>query len=454
MKSKKIYRCKECDFETVSWTGKCPSCNEWGTLKEVEVFEDKKFGSRSGKKENKSALKLKDVVIDSSKRIKTSIGELNRVLGGGIVRDSVTILTARPGAGKSTLFLEIANDLAKKKIDVLYISGEESESQIKSRAIRIMENIPSNIWIISTTSMDLALRNIKNINPDVVFIDSIQTFTLEEYTSRAGSPVQTVESANALVDIAKDKNNPKAIFMIGHMTKNDEMAGLRTLEHLVDTVIYLEGESDEPLRVLMATKNRFGRTGEIGLFNMSEDGIKEIDDIANHFITEREELVPGSALSMIKEGSRMMIVEIESLVSKSFLPYPTRIGDSLRKDQLNTLISILEQRGGINLYDKNVIIKTTGGIKLSEQSVNLAIIMSIVSAFYNKGIDNKTVFIAEVGLTGELKKVPQIENRIEELIRLGYKTIYTFKGNMQISKDKDVKVVQCSNLMEVINKVF
>lgn len=450
MKSKKIFRCKECDYETISWTGKCPNCESWGTLKEVEVVENKTTGKKNEK--TKTATKLKDVVIDSSKRIITSMGELNRVLGGGIVRDSVTILTARPGAGKSTLFLEMSYDLASKNIKVLYISGEESESQIKSRALRTMDEIPSNIWIVSTTSMDNAVENIKSINPDVIFLDSIQTFTLSEYTSRAGSPVQTVECANVLVDIAKNKDNPKAVFMIGHMTKADEMAGLRTLEHLVDTVIYLEGEVDEPLRVLMATKNRFGRTGEIGLFNMAENGIKEIEDISKHFVTERESLVPGSSLSMIKEGSRMMVVEIESLVSKSFLPYPTRIGDSLRKDQLNTLISILEQRGGINLYDKNVIIKTTGGIRLSEQSVNLAIIMSIVSAAYNKGIDNKTVFIAEVGLTGELKRVPQIENRIEELARLGYKKVYTYKGNIK-SKGK-MEVVQCSSLNEVINDVF
>lgn len=450
MKSKKIFRCKECGYETISWTGKCPSCESWGSLKEFEIVENKTSGKKNEK--IKTATKLKDVVIDSSKRILTSMGELNRVLGGGIVRDSVTILTARPGAGKSTLFLEMSYDLASKDIKVLYISGEESESQIKSRALRTMDEIPSNIWIVSTTSMDNAIENIRSIDPDIIFLDSIQTFTLSEYTSRAGSPVQTVECANALVDIAKNKDNPKAVFMIGHMTKADEMAGLRTLEHLVDTVIYLEGEVDEPLRVLMATKNRFGRTGEIGLFNMAENGMKEIEDISKHFVTERESLVPGSALSMIKEGSRMMVVEIESLVSKSFLPYPTRIGDSLRKDQLNTLISILEQRGGINLYDKNVIIKTTGGIRLSEQSVNLAIIMSIVSAAYNKGIDNKTIFIAEVGLTGELKRVPQIENRIEELARLGYKKVYTYKGNIK-SKDK-IEVIQCSSLNEVINNVF
>ncbi|HHX67892.1 MAG: DNA repair protein RadA [Miniphocaeibacter sp.] len=452
MKKKKIFRCKECDYESISWTGKCPNCQSWGSLKEIEIVEDKKPGKNT--LENKTALKLKDVVLDSSERIVTSMEELNRVLGGGIVKDSVSILTARPGAGKSTLFLEMAYDLAEKGVKVLYISGEESESQIKARAIRTMDEIPNDIWIVSTTSMDLAVKNIREIEPDVIFLDSIQTFTLSEYSSRAGSPVQTIECANILVDIAKNKDKPKAVFMIGHMTKNDEMAGLRTLEHLVDTVIYLEGEVDEPLRVLMSTKNRFGRTGEIGLFNMTENGMKEIKDIDNHFVTERESSIPGSALSMIKEGSRMMVVEIESLVSKSFLPYPTRIGDSLRKDQLNTLISILEERGGVNLYDKNVIIKTTGGIRLSEQSVNLAIIMSIVSAFYNRGIDSKTVFISEVGLTGELKRVPQIETRIEELSRLGYKRVFIFKTKLDLKKFKDIEIVQCSNLMEVIKNIF
>jgi len=301
--------------------------------------------------------------------------------------------------------------------------------------------------------MDIALENINIINPDIIFLDSIQTFTLSEYTSRAGSPVQTIECANRLVDIAKNIENPKAVVMIGHMTKADEMAGLRTLEHLVDTVLYLEGEIDESLRVLMSTKNRFGRTGEIGLFNMDEDGIKEIKDISGYFVTEREEVVPGSALAMIKEGSRMMVVEIESLVSKSFTPYPTRIGDSLRKDQLNTLISILEERANMNLFDKNVILKTTGGLKLSEQSVNLAIIMSVVSAIKNIGIDSRTVFIAEVGLTGELKRVPQIENRLMELSRLGYKDVYTCKLNIDKSK-YDLNIHECRTLIDVINEVF
>ena len=453
MKKKTTFKCNKCGYETVSWTGKCPSCDTWGSLKEVETVEEVSAGKKLNV-EYKKPLKLKDVEIDNSKRIITGSNEFNRVLGGGIVRDCVTILTARPGAGKSTLFLELANDLSKKGIKTLYISGEESVSQIKSRAIRIMDEIRDNIWIVSTNSMDNALLSIRDIDPDVIFIDSIQTFTLQEYTSRAGSPIQTVECANALVEVAKNKSRPRAVFMIGHMTKNDEMAGLRTLEHLVDTVIYLEGESDEPLRVLMATKNRFGRTGEIGLFNMTEDGIKEIENMADFFITKRENPAPGSALSIIKEGSRMMIVEIEALVSKSFAPYPTRIGDSLRKDQLNTLISILEERGGVSLYDKNVIIKVTGGIRLSEQAVNLAIIMSILSAMYNKPIPLGTVFVAEVGLTGELKRTPQIEQRLLELDRLGYSRAIISNSHENLKPFENLKVIQCNNLKEVMGKVF
>lgn len=453
MKKKTIFKCNKCGYETVSWTGKCPSCEAWGSLKEVEQVQESSQSVKATK-EYKKPLLLKDVKIDNSQRIVTSSQEFNRVLGGGIVRDCVVILTARPGAGKSTLFLEIVNDLSKKNIKTLYISGEESVSQIKSRANRIMEEIRDNIWIISTNSMDNALKSIEDIDPDVVFIDSIQTFTLKEYTSRAGSPIQTVECANALVEVAKNKNRPRSVFMIGHMTKNDEMAGLRTLEHLVDTVIYLEGESDEPLRVLMATKNRFGRTGEIGLFNMTEEGIKEIEDMSDFFITKRESPAPGSALSIIKEGSRMMIVEIEALVSKSFAPYPTRIGDSLRKDQLNTLISILEERGRISLFDKNIIIKVTGGIRLSEQAVNLAIIMSIISAIYNKPIEMGTVFVAEVGLTGELKRTPQIEQRLTELDRLGYKKAIISKSYDKLKDFENLKVIQCNTLKEVMEIVF
>ena len=458
MKKKIIFKCSNCGYESIRWMGRCSECNSWNSFEEMEIdSNEKKPKSKAQDKKNITPVKLHSIDTDTSTRIVTDMGEFNRVLGGGIVKDSVTIVTARPGAGKSTLLLEISNDIANKGYKVLYATGEESETQISNRANRILKQIPEDIWILSDTSMDNVLESIKNIDPDLIIIDSIQTFVLNEFDSRAGSPIQTIECANALVDIAKDKNRPRAVIMVGHMTKANEMAGLRTLEHLVDTVLYLEGESDEELRTLMATKNRFGRTGEIGLFSMTEKGMVPIENPSEYFITKREygELVPGSALSVIKEGSRLIIVEVESLVSHSFTPYPSRIGECLRRDQLSTLISILEQRGNISLYDKNVVIKTTGGLKLSEQSVNLAIIMSIVSSVLNKGIPNNVVFIAEVGHTGELKKVPSMEARIRELDRMGFKRVYIPKdGLKKNTKFKNIQVIQLNTLQDVIHHVF
>ncbi len=456
-KEKTIYKCSNCGYESIKWMGKCPECNTWDSLVEVVLSPKTEGDKRRTFVDRPNPVKLSSVDIGESQRIKTSIEEFNRVLGGGIVKDSVTILTARPGAGKSTLLLEVSNDIAKKGYRVLYASGEESETQIRNRADRIIEKIPENIWILSDTSMDNVLKSISEIDPDLIIVDSIQTFTLAEFDSRAGSPIQTIETANALVEVAKNKNRSRAVIMVGHMTKANEMAGLRTLEHLVDTVLYLEGESEEELRTLMATKNRFGRTGEIGLFSMEEEGMIPIDNPSEYFITKRDQgiMASGSALSVIKEGSRLIVVEVESLVSHSFTPYPSRIGDCLRRDQLNTLISILEQRGGINLFDKNVVIKTTGGLKLSEQSVNLAIIMSIVSSVLNRPIPNGTVFIAEVGLTGELKRVPSLETRIRELDRMGFNRVYIPKGGLKSKDDMgNIKIIELRTLIEVIKDVF
>ena len=458
MKKKVIYRCSQCGNESLKWMGRCSECDSWNSFEEIILDSKDKANKREYRRiERISPVKLSTVDTDTNHRIITGIDEFNRVLGGGIVKDSVTILTARPGAGKSTLLLEISNDVAKNGYKVLYASGEESETQISNRANRILDEIPKSIWILSDINMNNVLKSIEDIDPDLIIVDSIQTFSLEEFDSRAGSPIQSIECANVLVDMAKNKDRPRAVIMVGHMTKANEMAGLRTLEHLVDTVLYLEGESDEELRTLMATKNRFGRTGELGLFSMEDKGMVPIDNPSEFFISKREEedIVPGSALSVIKEGSRLIVVEIESLVSRSFTPYPSRIGECLRKDQLNTLVSILEQRGNIGLYDKNVVIKATGGLKLSEQSVNLAIIMSIVSSVYNKGIPNDIVFIAEVGLTGELKRVPSMEGRIKELDRMGFSRVYIPKGGLRGSgKFENIEIIELRTLQEVINHVF
>ena len=451
-KIKKAYECSNCGHTQPLWAGKCPECGAWGTLTEVAVKESKSKGPVA--LSDKSAKKLKSIEVNQDHRIISDYEEFDRAVGGGLVRDSVSILTARPGAGKSTLLLQLSKSYADKGLRVLYVSGEESESQIKSRADRIMDKLPENVWILSTNSMDTAVNEVKNIDADIIFLDSIQTFTLAEFDNKAGSPTQTIEVANKAVEIAKDEKRKRAVIMIGHMTKAGEMAGLRTLEHLVDTVLVLDGESDEDLRVLTSTKNRFGRTGEIGLFSMDEDGLIEISNPSEYFITARDNDIEGSAISVTKEGSRLLEVEIESLVSKSFLPYPQRIGDSLRKDDLNTLISILQERAGLNLFDYNVIIKTTGGLKLSEPSVNLAIMISIASSLLKKPINDKTVFIAEVGLTGELKKVPQIKQRVKELERLGYQRCFIAKNSLDTKEFKDIEVIELSNIRQVIDKVF
>lgn len=458
MRKKTIYICENCNYETIGYMGKCPECNSWNSLIETIVSDRKnRMGKRASSLKRKKIKKLEEVKSTNSDRIITNISEFNRVMGGGIVKDSVSILSAKPGAGKSTLLLQVANDLARIGNVVLYASGEESETQIKSRADRILDSIDSNLWVISDNSMDNILENIDEIDPDFIIVDSIQTFTLDEFpNSRAGSPTQTMECAHELVKVAKNSPKPRSVFIVGQMTKADELAGVRALEHLVDTVLLIEGESGEELRTLLTTKNRYGSTGEMGFFNMTEDGMVSIDNPSEYFMTQREkeDLVSGNAITVVREGTRPVILEIESLVSDSFTPYPSRIGECMRREQLNTLVSILEQRGSIRLYDQNVVIKTTGGIKLTEQASNLAVLMSIVSSVYKEGIPSDLVFIADVGLTGELKRVPSLEARIREVDRMGFRKAYIPPNSLRKDLDLDLEIKECRILKEVINDCF
>lgn len=458
MKSKTIYKCSNCGRQESKWLGRCPSCQKWDTMEEVVVESSKSTSSRTTKRKKAAATRLLNIESSNSDRLVTSINEFNRVMGGGIVKDSVTIITSQPGGGKSTLVLAIANDIASQGFKVLYASGEESESQIKNRADRILESINENLWILSDTSMDNVLDSIKEIDPDLIIIDSIQTFTLEDFPgSRAGSPTQTMECANSLVRVAKSEERPRAVIMIGQMTKDDELAGLRALEHLVDTVLYIESESSDELRSLLATKNRFGSTGEMGFFSMREQGMVSIDNPSEYFISNRSsnELVSGSALTVLREGTRPIIAEVESLVTKTFTPFPSRISESIKREQLSTLISILEQRGRVSLYDKDIVVKSTGGLRFKEQAVNLAVIMSIVSSVYDRGISNDTAFISDVGLTGELKKVPSLEMRIRELDRRGFKKVYVARDSVSSNlKVEKIEVVALKTLQEVIRHVF
>ncbi|EGD47423.1 DNA repair protein RadA [Ruminiclostridium papyrosolvens DSM 2782] len=457
IKNKTVFKCSNCGYESSKWVGRCPECDSWNTFEEREIQNQKNARSASARV-TKPIVKLTHVKAGNSDRIVTGISEFNRVMGGGIVKDSITIITAKPGAGKSTLLLQVAGDVASKGLKVLYASGEESESQIKSRADRIFSKIQDNVWVYSDNSMDNVLSVVAEVDPELLIVDSIQTFVLEGFPgSRAGSPTQTMECANELLKLAKDPARPRAVFLVGQMNKSEEIAGLRALEHLVDAVLILDGDNEEELRGLSVSKNRFGSTWERGYFSMTENGLESIDNPSEYFMTTRDknERVSGSALTVVKDGSRPIIVEIESLVSKTYTPFPSRIGECVRREQLNTLISILEQRGKISLYDKDVVIKTTGGLKFKETAVNLSIIMSIVSSVFDKEIPNDAAFIADVGLTGELKKVPSLELRIRELDRRGFRHVYVAKGALIRALDiKNIKIHEVKSIQEVIGMVF
>ena len=420
-KRKEIYRCAVCGYETSKWAGQCPECRAWNQMKLVEEVAVGGLGASSEKepriRKPEHISRLTDVTYDIGQRMSTGIGELDRVLGGGLIADSMTILAARPGAGKSTLLLQAAQRIAEQGYSVLYASGEESESQLRRRAERLLHQIHERIYVLSTSSMNEVLGAIEAIDA-------------------------TMECTSALLTVAKNPKRPRAVFLTGQLTKEDELAGVRSLEHMVDTVLYMEAEGEEELRILSATKNRFGSTGEMGFFLMEEQGLVPIENPSEYFMTHREQPVTGSALTVIKEGTRPVIAEVESLVSQSYTPYPSRIAECMRKDQLNTLVSILEQRGRLPLYDKNVVLKSTGGLKLSQPSANLAVIVSIASSALDRPLPPQSIFIGDVGLTGELKRIPSMESRLREAQRMGFQKAYIPKDSVREEQRVHFKSLQ------------
>lgn len=456
MATKVRYRCSACGHEATGWTGKCPVCDAWGTMEEVEIKSTREK-ARSLKNPGEQAMPLPRVSVSEQERLDLGSGELNRVLGGGLVPDSVSMLTARPGAGKSTLLLQVAGRLAERGIRVLYASGEESAAQIRGRADRILPNISEEIFLMATSSLDAILDECGRLKPAVLMIDSIQTMALDAYAQRPGTPTQTVQCTAAIVDACKNPAHPMAAFVIGHVTKDEQMAGLRTLEHQVDTVLFLETGFSDALRMLRTTKNRFGYTDEVGLFRMGADGLSDMTDPYTLFLTRREKPVSGAAIALQKEGSRLMPIEIEALVSYASDQYPSRIGDSLKRDALNTLVSILEERVGYRLGNRNVVLKATGGLRMHEGMTDLAILVAIASAAEGWTVLGSDAFCAEVGLTGELKRTTEMERRIRELDRLGFQRVFIAKEHLDIAKrlekELDIRPICLETVRDVIQKI-
>ena len=444
-KTKIKYICSGCGYESPKWLGKCPECDNWNTFTE-EIVETNKRKAAPFKGELRIN-KITEITATEEDRIITGINEFDRVLGGGLMPGSVILLAGDPGIGKSTLVMQAASKIKEK---VLYVTGEESEKQIKIRAARLKLQ-SENFYVLAETSMNPILSAITKLNPSVVIIDSIQTVYRNELENSPGTITQIRECTSLLMAEAKTKHF--CVLIVGHVTKEGTIAGPKILEHIVDTVLQFEGESNYAFRILRAQKNRFGSTNEIGIFEMHEEGLTEVKNPSEVFLSERDRETPGSVVTSTIEGTRPLLLEVQALVTHTNFGYPQRVTTGFDQRRLSILLAVLEKRGNYRLSANNVFLNMAGGVKIMEPAADLAVCCSIASSLLDKNVDNQTVVIGEVGLGGEIRSVGQIEKRIQEAQKLGFKRIIIPKNNLKNIKNKGlIKIEPVESLSEAINK--
>ena len=456
MKSKSVFFCTECGYESSGWLGKCPGCQSWNTFAEEKIKNDKKssggnsFGFRGVHEQPKAAV-LKDITSETAEREVTGIGELDRVLGGGIVKGSLILAAGDPGIGKSTMMLMLSGNMAKNK-NVLYVSGEESAQQIKMRAQRL--NVSAeNLYIYSETLISNIEDEIERIKPDYIVIDSVQTVYDEEISSAPGSVSQVREITCRLMKIAKGMN--VSVFIIGHVTKDGGIAGPRVLEHMVDTVLYFEGERQQSYRILRCVKNRFGSTNEIGVFEMREDGLAEVKNPSLAMLEGRPSNVAGTAVVCTLEGTRPMLLEVQALVSNTTLSNPRRMATGLDYNRVSLLIAVLEKRAGYKMCDCDAYVNVIGGMRIYETAADAAIAAAIMSSYRNKIFPEDTVIFGEIGLTGEIRSVSQAEKRVKEAFRMGFEKCIVPKGNEDsLRKNMDKEDIKKIRFISSISEIF
>jgi len=447
-KSKTVFVCNECGNESSKWLGKCPACNSWNTFFEQKIVETRNSSVKKDKVTN-IPQKLNTYVAKDTIRISTGFNELDRVLGGGLVKGSLTLLGGEPGIGKSTLILQLC-DKVKGEGKVLYVSGEESAEQIKLRADRLGIN-NEDILFLGETDVDIVNKSITDIEPKLVIIDSIQTMYSDEITAAPGSVSQVREITAQIMRICKQ--NGITTIIIGHVTKDGNIAGPRVLEHMVDTVLYLEGERYFSYRVLRGVKNRFGSTNEIGMFEMKEEGMCEILNPSDILISENDENSAGSCIICCMEGTRPMLIEVQSLTTQSVFGFPKRTANGVDYNRLALLIAVLEKKAGLNLGNQDVYLNVAGGLKISEPSIDLGIVMSASSSFKNIPIPKDMVIMGEVGLTGEVRRINFIEKRLREAEKLGFKTCIIPESNKKVLKDKfKLDIIGVKDVNEAMKK--
>ncbi len=450
----KNFICQICGAKFPSWVGRCSECGNWNCVVEdaLDIAQRKKsFPKTTGSKTENKPLSLSEIPLQSEERISSKIEEFDRVLGGGIVKGAVVLFTGEPGIGKSTLLLQIADILSKKE-KILYVSGEESLSQIKIRAKRLNIN-SENLLILTATDVFDIENYIKSTNPALVIIDSIQTLEIESASSSAGSISQVRESCLYLTQVAKTNNIP--LIIVGQITKDGSVAGPKMLEHMVDAVLYFEGDKNRPFRIIRSVKNRFGSTNEVGIFEMKIDGLKEVKNPSQLLIDETSIGLPGSVITCLIEGSRPILVEIQSLVSYSKLPYPKRVFTGLDFNRVSVIIGVLEKKIGLKLSENDIYLNIASGIYSEDPAIDLPIAISISSCVKNKGLDSKTIVLGEIGLTGEVRAVPNLDQRLNESIKLGFKKAVIPLQNRENGKTfNSLELIKVASIKEAFDKLF
>lgn len=440
--------CSECGYESAKWLGQCPSCREWNTFVEEPVT---KTGRAVRITNAKKPSLLKDISTKEEARMTTGFGELDRVLGGGIVRGSLTLIGGDPGIGKSTILLQVCKNLSDQGRKVLYISGEESLKQIKIRADRIGQ-FNDNIRLFCETDLELIEQTLRDEKPDVAVIDSIQTIYNSDVSSAPGSVSQVRESTNILMQTAKTENI--SIFVVGHVTKEGVVAGPRVLEHMVDTVLYFEGDRHASYRILRGVKNRFGSTNEIGVFEMRREGLCEVENPSEFMLSGKPENASGSVVACAMEGTRPMLMEIQALICRSNFGMPRRTAAGLDYNRVNLLMAVLEKRMGLPLSNYDAYVNIAGGIRMNEPAADLGIVMAIASSYKNKPIAEDTIVFGEVGLSGEVRAVTMPEQRVAEAKKLGFKTcIVPAVALKSIGKVDGIEVIGVNSVNQAMNYI-
>ncbi|MBO0321245.1 DNA repair protein RadA [Muricauda sp. CAU 1633] len=450
-KTKTAFFCQNCGTQYAKWVGQCSACKEWNTIvEEVVQKEDKrswKASSVSDKKANKP-LRVSEITHESELRLDTQDQEFNRVVGGGLVPGSLTLLGGEPGIGKSTLLLQIALKLPFK---TLYVSGEESQRQIKMRADRIQPN-SENCFILTETKTQNIFQQIASLEPDLVVIDSIQTLHTDYIESAAGSISQIRECAAELIKFAKESHTP--VILVGHITKDGTIAGPKILEHMVDTVLQFEGDRNYVYRILRSLKNRFGSTAELGIYEMQGSGLREVNNPSEVLISKNEEDLSGTAIAATVEGMRPLLIEIQALVSTAVYGTPQRSATGFNAKRLNMLLAVLEKRAGFKLAAKDVFLNITGGISVDDPAIDLAVMAAILSSNADIPIEKGICFAAEVGLAGEIRPVQRVDQRILEAEKLGFTTIYVSKSNKIGLKNTTIQIQKVSKIEDVVSLLF